>query len=121
MLARQRGILRMKRFIARLALMVFASTGLVALQPATAFACPVLQHCPDVNLDGGASNVSLDGEIARSLAGPGVTVADYRWRLRNLCVIHDEIAEACSASDFRPCPVEPGRVIQFFVLERQPL
>jgi len=111
----------MNRSIARLLLIaLMAGSGLLA-QPATGLACPVLRECPDIGLDNGASTIGLDGEIAGSLAGSGVAIADYRWRLRSLCVISDEVDGDCSPSDFRPCPEVPDRVIRFYVLERQPL
>jgi hypothetical protein len=36
-------------------------------------------------------------------------------------VIADEVEGACSSFDFRPCPQEPGRVIEYLVVQRRPV
>ncbi len=49
------------------------------------------------------------------------SIPDYQWRLRHLCVVHNEAEDVCSSFDFRPCPEVPGRVIRYYVLEGRPL
>jgi hypothetical protein len=104
-----------------MAVVALLATSVVVLQEAIAVACPYLQHCPDVELGDGDATVGLSDEVAASLAGSGVVVAQYQWRLRSLCVISDEADGTCSPSDFRPCPLEPGRVIRYYVLEQRAL
>ena len=113
----------MTRLVARLVLIALLAGYGVLASPGHALACTRLEtNCPPkVEFDRPDVLVNLSHEMAGSLADADVIIPDYGWRLRHLCVISDEIRGACSAQDFRDCPEEPGRVIRFYVLEKQPL
>ena len=87
--------------------------------PATA--CPYLQECVEPGLSNGSATIGLTTAQAGQFIGADTAAADYEWRLRTLCEISDEAEGACSPSDFRPCPQDPGRVIRFLVLEQRPI
>ncbi len=81
-----------------------------------------LDICPRTELADSAANVAYEGPgVAQLTPGPARTRVDYTWRLRHLCVIADERDGVCSPSDFRPCPEEPGRLIEYLVLQRRPV
>jgi hypothetical protein len=80
------------------------------------------ERCPDSSLGGGAATVEYTGEGVAALAARTPSEAvDYIWRLRDLCVLSDEQQGDCSAQDFRPCPQEPGRVIEYLVVQQRPV
>jgi hypothetical protein len=113
----------MKRQSLRIAVVgLLVLTVLSTSSSTSASACPLFGPCDtEVELSEGHATLALNAELAAQLAGDGVVVEDYAWRLRSLCEIRDEAQGACSSTDFRPCPEQPGRVIRYLVLERQPL
>lgn len=79
-------------------------------------------RCPDSSLGGGAVAVEYTGAGVPSLvAGSPAEAVDYIWRLRRLCALADEREGACSTQDFRACPQEPGRVIEYLVVQQRPV
>lgn len=80
-------------------------------------------RCPTTGLEGGDAIVSWgEGAAVAVLAsGGGERQARYNWRLRTLCMLSDEAKGVCSGIDFRDCPQEPGRVIDYYVVQRRPV
>jgi hypothetical protein len=106
--------------VARLAVILIAAAGAMFVQVPPVLAECALLSCPTTNLDDGSADVMFSGRAVTSLvAGSPQGQADYAWRLRPLCVLSDEKTGTCSAQDFRPCPVEPGRVIEYLVVQRR--
>jgi hypothetical protein len=100
-----------------MAALVLVSTG-----SAWAGECPLYApHCAEAGLDRGAATIELTTGMASRVLTGQASIPDYQWRLRHLCVIHDEVDDVCSSLDFRPCPDVPGRVIRYYVLEGRPL
>jgi hypothetical protein len=108
----------------RVALRLFLLAGLVAttllLDTNAATACVFTGGCPSTELDDGDVTAAFSGKAVTDLvSGGGDGAVDYVWRLRRLCVISDEANGACSAQDFRPCPQEPGRAIEYLVVQQR--
>ncbi len=102
-----------------IAALVGASIGLTA--PARAD-CPLLVNCPATDLNDGAASVTYSGAAVGQLAASNPAEAvDYVWRLRRLCEAADERTGACSTSDFRACPSEPGRVVEYLIVQQRPV
>jgi hypothetical protein len=79
-------------------------------------------RCPESSLGGGAIGVGYDGASVTALtAGSPAEAVDYIWRLRHPCVLSDERRGACSGMDFRQCPSEPGRVIEYLFVQQRPI
>src|SRR3954447_8649127 len=109
----------MMRVLARVLAAVFCAVGLMILGSASVQACG-FDDCPSPGLDNGAATVDYTGSAVAGLVGGSPAEAvDYVWRLRNSCVISDERDGACSRQDFRACPQEAGRVIEFLVIQRR--
>src|SRR4051812_9380311 len=115
-------MLASRRFRARVSgrvwrALILTATIVLAASVATGVAkaaCEFDFGCPAPELAGGAATVGYTGAAVGALvAGTPEEAARYQWRLRTLCEIHDEKFAACSASDFRPCPQMPGRIITF--------
>jgi hypothetical protein len=95
--------------------------GLGVLGLAPVQACG-FDDCPSPGLGNGAATVDYTGSgVADLVASSPVEAVDYVWRLRNSCVISDEREGVCSGQDFRACPQEPGRVIEYLVIQRRPV
>ncbi|MGY1884199.1 hypothetical protein ACI799_02690 [Blastococcus sp. SYSU DS0753] len=111
----------MSRLLARLALGAALAALLIMSPGPAAFACGY-DRCPETHLGGGAVGLGYDGAGVTQLAArtPDEAV-DYVWRLRHLCALADEREGACSSMDFRQCPQEPGRVIQYLVVQQRPV
>jgi len=102
------------------ALVCATLAAMVSPSPASA-ACRTLS-CPTTDLGDGAANVAFTGAaVGELVGGVGEGAVDYAWRLARLCVISDERDGTCSAQDFRNCPQEVGRVIQYLVVQRRPV
>jgi hypothetical protein len=87
----------------------------------SAFACEY-DRCPDTGLDDGAVEVgdAYSGDaVADLVGGKAQEAAAYAWRIVRLCVLAEERDGFCSPSDIRPCPQEPGKVIEFMVVMRR--
>ncbi len=79
--------------------------------------------CPDVSYAPGALQAS---NVAGSPAGwtadnAAVPNNPFRYRLLVPCVVSDAEVGACRPSDFRDCQPPPGRVVNFYIIERQRL
>jgi hypothetical protein len=107
----------------RSALVAVAAALFVVIPAGSASAdCPLfVDPCPETGLQPGAAVVTLTGDSAVQFVGRQVVIPDYEWRLTSLCVRSDAANGACSSFDFRPCPPQPGRVIQYYVLEQRPI
>jgi hypothetical protein len=111
----------MKRVVIRVLAVVFCTAGLVMLGTAPVQACG-FDDCPSLGLEGGAATVDYSGAaVAGLVAGSPTEAVDYVWRLRHSCVLADEREGACSGQDFRVCPQQPGRVIEYLVIQRRPV
>jgi hypothetical protein len=112
----------MKRPTMRLVALV-AFTAILLFQSSTAHAAHCsLDDCPDVGLDGGAATTQLSGEQAPSIVGASpVEAVDYAYRMRTQCVVAAEATGNCSPGTIHTCPPEPGRVIDYFFVERRPV
>jgi hypothetical protein len=109
----------MSRTLLRL-LLAATTVGALCFGASPAAACEFDYGCPSTGLDNGAATVEHTGaEIGGLVAASPEEAVRYIWRLRSLCVIADEQAGACSASDFRACPREFGRVIEYLVVEQR--
>jgi hypothetical protein len=53
-------------------------------------------------------------------AGPA-EIVDYLWRLRDPCVLSDELNGDCSPVDFQACPAEPGQVVRYLTVQQRPV
>jgi len=86
-------------------------------------ACDDAFDCgPNASVSDGAVSVSYDSINPALVGGSGGgDLASYEYRLRSLCVLHDEAAGGCSGSDFRPCEEPPGRVVRYLVLQQRPI
>ena len=83
--------------------------------------CPA-RRCPTASLGEGAANLGLSGEEAESVVGAAPEeVADYAYRLRPQCLVAVESTGNCSPATIRTCPQQPGRVIDYFFVERRPV
>jgi len=111
----------MRSVTARILAAVFGAAALVSLGTAPVQAC-AFDDCPSTELNDGAASVEYIGSaVADLVAGSPAEAIDYMWRLRHLCVLADEREGACSSMDFRPCPQEPGRVIEYLVVQQRPV
>src|SRR3954447_19630991 len=109
----------MTRVLTQVLTAVFLTVGLVVVGSAPVQACG-FDDCPSPGLGNGAATVDYTGSAVAGLVGGSPAEAgDYVWRLRNSCGISDEQDGACSRQDFRACPQEPGRVIEFLVIQRR--
>ncbi|TFV47795.1 hypothetical protein [Blastococcus sp. TF02A-35] len=100
---------------------VLALVGFLLVVPSAASACGY-DRCPDTNLSDGSASVGYSGVGVTGLVAQQPSDAvDYIWRLRHLCVLSDEREGACSSMDFRQCPQQPGRVIQYLVVQQRPV
>jgi hypothetical protein len=87
--------------------------------PATAADCS-FDDCPEVGLDGGAANTLLSGQEAASIVGASpAEAADYIYRTRPQCVVAADATGNCSPATIRTCPQQPGRVIDYYFVERR--
>jgi hypothetical protein len=110
----------MSRYAFRALVLSGATVVSTLLGTGTAVACEFDYGCPDTGLDNGSATVEYSGAAVGDLvAGSPEAAARYEWRLRHLCVVHDEQSGGCSSFDFRPCPQEPGRVLTFLVVENR--
>ena len=82
-----------------------------------------LDRCPTTNLDNGSANVGWEEgpAVGALLSGSGERQAKYAWRIRTPCMLADETQGACSATDFRVCPQQPGRVVGYYVIQARPV
>ncbi len=111
---------RMRRTVGLLATGLL-SIALIFMAAPGALACE-FSTCPTTELEDGGANVAFSGARVATLAGSDPQQqADYAWRLTSLCVLADEQVGTCSPLDFRPCAQEPGRVIQYLVLQKRPV
>src|SRR4051812_43197723 len=93
----------------------------LALVAVPAKACGFID-CGSTEIGNGQVGAGYTGaDVGKLVAGGPEAEADYAWRLRRLCVIADEQTGTCSAQDFRRCPEEPGRVLEYLVVEQRPV
>ncbi|MCF6745859.1 hypothetical protein E9529_16565 [Blastococcus sp. KM273128] len=90
-------------------------------ESATVLACS-FDDCGNTDVGDGAVDVGYSGPgVGELVAGGPEGIANYAWRLRHLCALSDERQGGCSAMDFRECPQEPGRVVQYLVVQQRRL
>lgn len=111
----------MTRAATRLLLACFGALTFVLAGSGPAWACEFIT-CGSTTAGEGAIAVEYAGTAVAGVVGASESDAvDYVWRLRRLCELSDERAGACSPMDFRDCPQEPGRVIEYLVVEQRPV
>ncbi len=109
---------------ARLGILVvlLASSTLIGASPA--FACPVVAACSEVELADGAATLRLSvDQAARTVTSDPAEAGSYDWRLLPPCTLAAELGDSpgfCT-SDAQLCPQEPGRVIQYLIVQRRPV
>src|SRR4051812_2759287 len=110
----------MRKFPVRTLTVCVAAGAIFSSGATPLWAACSLERCPTPALSEGDATLEFSGASAGALVpGDAKEAADYIWRLRDPCVISDELDGACSAIDFRDCPQEPGRVIEFLRVERR--
>jgi hypothetical protein len=88
----------------------------------SAAACAFSGGCPTSELQDGDVTVGLSGQgVSDLVSGGGTGAVDYAWRLRTPCALADEAEGDCSPLDFRNCPQEPGRVIEYYLVQQRPV
>ncbi|MCF6509709.1 hypothetical protein E9549_20270 [Blastococcus sp. MG754426] len=86
---------------------------------ATVLACS-FDDCGSTDVGDGSVDVGYSGPgVGELVAGGPEQMANFAWRLRHLCALSDERQGGCSAMDFRECPQEPGRVVQYLVVQQR--
>ncbi|SNR55806.1 hypothetical protein [Blastococcus mobilis] len=102
---------------------LFVAAALVgALLVATpAAACGYDIECP-VELEEGAATVTFEGASVPAVVGvSGLEAGQYAYQMLDRCLAAAETRAYCSPTDVRECPQQPGRVIDFFVVNRRPI
>ncbi|RBY80547.1 hypothetical protein DQ238_08140 [Geodermatophilus sp. TF02-6] len=75
-----------------------------------------------MNLDAGAATIELSGEQAARVVGvASAEIPMFVYRLRQQCVVAAELTGNCSPASIRTCPQQPGRVIDYFFVQRRPV
>jgi hypothetical protein len=95
---------------------------LVGASPAAA--CLYMGACEEVELNDGATTLRLSSEQAgRTVTRDPVEAASYDWRLLPPCILAAELGDSPGfcAADAQLCPPEPGRVIQYLIVQRRPV
>ncbi|TKJ35643.1 hypothetical protein [Blastococcus sp. CCUG 61487] len=107
---------------------LFASAVAVScllLTPSTADAACNLWACdePQVGVGNGALTATYVDSSGSSWAASNAAPPEhpYTYRLRNPCAVSDEDIGACRPTDFQVCDAAPGRVVNYYVVERRRL
>jgi hypothetical protein len=79
--------------------------------------------CPEISFTPGALEAANLTESSGGWTADNRTTADrpFRYRLMVPCVISDAEIGACRPNDFRDCEAPPGRVVNYYAIERQRL
>jgi hypothetical protein len=111
----------MRRIARRLMLLGALVSVVVGIDSSSANGCQFTGGCGEAGLEDGDVTVAFGGKAVGALVAGDAGVVDYAWRLRRLCVLSDEETGTCSAQDFRPCPAEVGRTVEYLVVQRRPI
>src|SRR4051794_12577274 len=119
------GSFSMGRQLVRAAVVTIAAV-VFLVSSATAWAIPsgsigaVHTELTDGNATLEAADVTSASDSGIRLASnTAAAVPQYRWRLRTPCQLTDATTGGCVSGDF--CPAIPGRLIGFYVVQRQRL
>ncbi len=91
------------------------------LTDASAHACE-FDECGDARVSDGHVDIEYASAMVGQVAGASATeVIDFAWRLRDPCVLSDEVNGDCSPVDFQACQAEPGQVVRYLTVQRRPV
>lgn len=114
----------MKRIATRSVLIAAIALGLVMGSSGSADACSFDADCASVGIGAGIVTVTYSGTRVGDVAARSpAEVVNYEWRLLPPCILAAELGDSpglCAATA-APCPPEPGRVIQYLIVQRRPV